>query len=58
MQALRFLLTTGEAVEIADDLAMLADHLRAATEAIRKDIAENGPATVSDLHNSSAPTGG
>jgi selenocysteine-specific elongation factor len=49
MQALRFLLTTGEAVEIADDLVMLADPLRAATETIRKDIAENGPATVSDL---------
>jgi selenocysteine-specific elongation factor len=28
---------------------MLADHLRAATETIRKDIAENGAATVSDL---------
>jgi selenocysteine-specific elongation factor len=49
VQALRFLLTTGEAVEVADDLLMLADHLRAATETIRKDIAENGAATVSDL---------
>jgi selenocysteine-specific elongation factor len=49
LQALRFLLTTGEAVEISGDLVMLADHLRAATETIRKDIAENGPATMSDL---------
>jgi selenocysteine-specific elongation factor len=49
LQAMRFLLTTGEAVEVADDLVMLADHLRNATETIRKDIVENGPATVSDL---------
>jgi selenocysteine-specific elongation factor len=48
-QALRFLLETGEAVELGDDLVMLAENFARAAEAIKKHIRERGPATVSDL---------
>ncbi len=48
-QALRFLIETGEAVEINAEVAMAAEGVRRATELIRQFIREHGPATVSEL---------
>ena len=48
-QALRFLIATGEAVEINVEVLMAADSVRRATELIRQFIREHGPATVSEL---------
>jgi selenocysteine-specific elongation factor len=48
-QALRFLITTGEAVEINMEVPMAADSVRRATELICLFIREHGQATVSDL---------
>jgi selenocysteine-specific elongation factor len=48
-QALRFLIATGEAVEINVELVMTAESVRRATELIRQFIREHGPATVSEL---------
>ncbi|MDB5330503.1 MAG: selB [Phycisphaerales bacterium] len=48
-QAMKFLLNTGEAVEVGDELVLHADHYRSAVEAIRKHLIERGRATVSDL---------
>jgi selenocysteine-specific elongation factor len=48
-QALRFLLNTGEAVDVGEDLTMLGEHLRRAVEVISDSIRKDGPATVSEL---------
>jgi selenocysteine-specific elongation factor len=48
-QALRFLIATGEAVEINMEVLMVAESVRRATELIRKFLREHGPATVSEL---------
>jgi len=48
-QALHFLLETGEAVEVGDQVVLGSDHFTAALRQIRQFIARNGPATVSDL---------
>ena len=48
-QALRFLIETGEAVEINAEVVMAAESLKRMTELIRQYIRENGPATVSQL---------
>jgi selenocysteine-specific elongation factor len=48
-QALRFMIGTGEAVEINAELVMTAGSLQRMTESIRQYIRDNGPATVSQL---------
>ncbi len=48
-QALRFLLHTGEAVELGEDVVMTADSIARAADLIRKFIRAHGPATVSEL---------
>ena len=48
-QALRFLIETGEAVEINAEVVMAAESLKRMTELIRQCIQENGSATVSQL---------
>jgi selenocysteine-specific elongation factor len=48
-KALRFLLETGEAVEISDEVVLLAENLARATEAIKKFLLDHGSATVSEL---------
>jgi selenocysteine-specific elongation factor len=48
-KALRFLLDTGEAVEIGPDLVLLAEQFTRAREAIVKHLRERGPASASDL---------
>ena len=48
-QALRFLIETGEAVEINAEVVMALESVRRATELIRQFILEQGPATVSEL---------
>jgi len=48
-QALRFLIATGEAVEINVEVVMAAESVARATEMIRQFIREHGPATVSEL---------
>jgi selenocysteine-specific elongation factor len=48
-RALRFLIETGEVVEISADLVMTAPSVAQATTLVRTFISEHGPATVSDL---------
>jgi selenocysteine-specific elongation factor len=48
-ETLRFLIATGEAVEINAELVMAAENIRRATELICQFIREHGPATVSEL---------
>ena len=48
-QAMRFLIETGEAVELNNDVVMGAESEKQATELICQFIREHGPATVSDL---------
>ena len=48
-QALRFLIETGEAVEINADVVLAAEALTRAVESIRGFIRKHGPATVSEL---------
>lgn len=48
-QALRFLLQTGEAIELGEDVVMTADNVSRAAAVIRDFIRTRGPATVSDL---------
>ena len=48
-QALRFLIATGEAVEINAEVVIVAESLKRMTELIRQYIRDNGPATVSEL---------
>jgi len=48
-QALRFLIETGEAVKVSDDVILLVESLAKATEIIRKFLTNNKTATVSEL---------
>ena len=48
-QALRFLLQTGEAIELSEDVVMTAESVARAAALIRQFIRTHGPATVSDL---------
>jgi selenocysteine-specific elongation factor len=48
-QALRFLIKSGDAIEINEEVIMAAEHVRRATQMIRDFIRARGPATVSDL---------
>ena len=48
-QALRFLIETGEAVEINAEVVLTEESLKRMTALIRQHIRDNGPATVSDL---------
>ncbi|MEK7684705.1 MAG: SelB C-terminal domain-containing protein, partial [Verrucomicrobiota bacterium] len=48
-KALRFLLETGEAVEISDEVVLMAESFARATEAIKKFLLDHGSATVSEL---------
>jgi selenocysteine-specific elongation factor len=48
-QALRFLLDSGEAVELAVDLVMLSEPFAHAQDLIRRHLQERGSATASDL---------
>jgi selenocysteine-specific elongation factor len=48
-QALRFLIATGEAVEINMEVLMATESVKRATEVIRQYLRERGPATVSEL---------
>ena len=48
-QALRFLIQTGEAVELGPELVMLAENVARARELIRSLLQANGSATVSEL---------
>ena len=55
-QALRFLIATGEAVEIGAELVMSAESVTRATDLIRQYIREHGPATVSELRQALGST--
>jgi selenocysteine-specific elongation factor len=48
-QALRFLVQTGEAVELGDDVVLLAAAYRKAVEAVKEQLRKTGRATVSEL---------
>jgi selenocysteine-specific elongation factor len=48
-QALRFLLQTGEAIEISPEVVLLGDGYTRATQMIHKYLAKHGSATVSEL---------
>ena len=48
-RALKFLIDTGEAVEISAELMMSAASVAQATAQVRAFIGKQGPATVSDL---------
>jgi selenocysteine-specific elongation factor len=48
-QALRFLIKSGDVVEINEEVVMAAEHVKKATDLIREFIRTRGPATVSDL---------
>ncbi|MDB5357278.1 MAG: selB [Phycisphaerales bacterium] len=53
-QAMKFLLNTGEAIEIGDELVLHADHYQRAIGAIKTHIMQRGPATVSELRQALA----
>jgi selenocysteine-specific elongation factor len=46
---MKFLLTTGEAVEMGEDTVMLAGHFTRAVEIIRQYLRSHGSATASEL---------
>jgi selenocysteine-specific elongation factor len=48
-QALRFLLQTGEAIALSEDIVLLAEALKTATDLTTKLLQTKGPATASDL---------
>jgi selenocysteine-specific elongation factor len=48
-QALRFLLETGEAVEVGEEVVLLAENFNHAVAMVKKFLSEKGSATVSDL---------
>jgi selenocysteine-specific elongation factor len=48
-QALRFLIKSGEAVEISDKVAMLAPALTSAKESVERFLRMHGPSTVSEI---------
>jgi len=48
-QALRFLLQTGEAIELSEEVVLSADGYARATEIVKKFLSEHGSATASEL---------
>ena len=48
-QALRFLLQTGEAIDLGEDVVLTADSFARATEAVKQFLREHGPATAGEL---------
>ncbi|MBI3878119.1 MAG: selenocysteine-specific translation elongation factor [Verrucomicrobia bacterium] len=48
-QALRFLVNSGAAVELSEDIVLLAEHFQRATDLVRQHIRKNGPSTTSDI---------
>jgi selenocysteine-specific elongation factor len=48
-QALRFLLQTGEAIDLGEEVVLLADSYSRATETVRQFLREHGSATASEL---------
>jgi selenocysteine-specific elongation factor len=48
-QALRFLLQTGEAIDLGEDVVLLADNYSRAIETIRQFLSERGSATAGEL---------
>lgn len=48
-QALRFLLNSGEALDLGEEVVLLKEHFERAREVVVKFIRERGPATTSDL---------
>jgi hypothetical protein len=48
-QALRFLIETGEVIEVSTDVVMTARSVADAAQLVRSFIAVHGPATVSEL---------
>jgi selenocysteine-specific elongation factor len=48
-KALRFLLETGEAIELSEETVLAAEHFARATEAVRQFLRQRGQATASDL---------
>jgi len=48
-QALRFLLQSGEAIELGAEVVLLAEHFGRATGRVKELIAKSGPATVSEI---------
>ena len=56
-RALRFLIETGEVVEISSELVMSAAAVTQASAQVRAFIGQHGPATVSELRQMSAPAG-
>jgi selenocysteine-specific elongation factor len=48
-QALSFLLNTGDAVEVSEEVVMATEHVKRATALIQEFIRAHGPSTVSDL---------
>jgi selenocysteine-specific elongation factor len=48
-QALRFLIQSGELIEVNAEIVMTAESVKQATEMIRKHVRAHGPATTSDL---------
>jgi len=51
-QALRFLIETGEVVEINAEVVMAQESVKRAIDSIRQFLLEHGPATVSELRQS------
>ncbi len=54
--ALQFLLDTGEAVAVGDELVLSADAIDRAAALIRKHVAAHGPASASDLRQALGTT--
>jgi selenocysteine-specific elongation factor len=48
-KAMQFLVDMGEVVDLGQDVCLMRDALRQATHRVTAFIAENGPATASDL---------
>src|SRR2546422_3922012 len=48
-QALRFLLQTGEAIELGEGVVLTMDDFARATERVKKFLRQHGPATASEL---------
>ena len=47
--ALQFLIDTGEAIAVGDELVLLADAVERAAAVVRRHVGERGPASASDL---------
>ena len=55
-RALRFLIDSGDAVEVGAEVVLGADSFVRATELIRRYIQEHGPATLGDLRSALGST--